>query len=414
MSLIDFEEARARIAGLEPHRPTTTVPLAIAAGRVLAEDVALDRDQPPFDRATMDGYAVHPPAGADGGFTSIGTVHAGSASDRAPQAGEAVRIMTGAPTPADCTVVPIEDCALAQAGSKETAGDQVRVTNDRHLDGRRNVAFRGEDGRAGDTILRTGTILGPAGVAAAAMAGRRELLVRQKPRVRILVSGDEVGGQGEAGIADSNGPFLLGFLGALGLGADHQHLSDDEAATAAALSANDVEVIITTGGVSMGDKDHIPAQARACGFAVIFHGVAIQPGKPALLARHADGRILLGLPGNPVSVIATAHLYLAAILRQVFGLTGPVWEQRPLSTPWQQRKKRLLFLPARIEDAASPGSPITPIPWNGSGDLLAAAYGDGLAMFTPQTDYDAGSAVPFLPYAGHIAGQGGRLPRLEG
>jgi molybdopterin molybdotransferase len=396
--MITYAEAVAAIAAIAPPIAVETIPLAAARGRALAEDVRLDRDQPGFDRATMDGYALAPD-GAATAFPVLGAVHAGEAWPRPLRPGEAVRIMTGAPVPAGATVVPIEQTDRGEA--------RVTVTEPKALAPGRNIARRGEDGHRGDTVVCAGTRLAPATLAVAAMAGAATVAVRRWPRVAIITTGDEVGGAGEAGIMDSNGPLLEALCAALGIAATRAHAGDDAGSLSAAIEAAmaTADIVVTTGGVSAGAKDLVPGLASAAGFAAVFHHVAIQPGKPVFLARRGDGRCLIGLPGNPVSVLATAHLFLLPLLGRWLGGWAPTWLELPLATPFAHGGKRHLFLPARLV----PGG-VAPIAWNGSGDLIAAAAGDGLVDLPIGTDATPGTRVRFLPYLGSTPGERGIIP----
>lgn len=396
--MLSFDEAMEIIHGLASGGSRERVSLTEADGRVLAEDVCLDRDVPGFDRATMDGYAValH---GERNTFEVIGTIHAGEDRDLAPAPGQAVRIMTGAPCPPDVTVIPIE----RTDGGTET----VTVTEPGALVPRKHIAWQGEDGRAGDPVARAGQRLNPMMLSAIAMAGATELLVWKRPRVGIVTTGDEVGGSGRAGIRDSNGPLLVTLLRAFGCDVTRAHAKDDVDALRSALedASRDSDVTVTVGGVSAGAKDLVPATANALGFATIFHKVAMQPGKPVLVCRHEDGRFFVGLPGNPVSVIATAHLVLGPVLGRLLGGWEPAWIELPLARPFRHPGRRRLFLPAGLREGG-----VDPVAWNGSGDLLAAAAGDGLIDAPPGTDLAAGQPIRFLPYVGARITDHGTLP----
>ncbi|MBA3938324.1 MAG: molybdopterin molybdenumtransferase MoeA, partial [Planctomycetes bacterium] len=248
----------------------------------------------------------------------------------------------------------------------------------------------------------------PAVLALAAMAGVTAMTVARPPRVAIVTTGDEVGGGGAAGIVDSNGPFLGGFCAALGLECTRTHAEDDADALRRVLAGHAAEIVVTTGGVSAGDRDLVPRIAAELGFGTIFHQVAMQPGKPVLLARRGE-RFLVGLPGNPVSVLATAHLVLLPLLQRLMGRGASPWLELPLAVPWQHRGLRQLFLPARLV----PGG-IAPVRWNGSGDLIAAAAADGLVDLAPGSDHAAGAMVRFLPYVGQTIGERGVMPERVG
>lgn len=401
ISLHDAWSAIAAIAPLDLHRDT---PLTEALGRWTAAPVRLDRDQPPFDRATMDGYAVCLGENV-ATFAVVGTVLAGSAwtgGDLRP--GQAVRIMTGAPAPRGTTVVPVE--------ATDRGEISVTVTEAAALRERRNIAWQGEDGRAGSIIVPAGHRLAPATLAVAAMCGATTVSSWVPPRCVIVTTGDEVGGSGDAAIADSNGPLLGGILRSLGIPFRRSHASDDAEDLERVLrhAAVEGDLIITTGGVSAGAKDLVPDLATALGFATVFHHVAIQPGKPVFLAQRDAPRgsasLLVGLPGNPVSVLATAHLILLPLIGRFLGGWTPRWQQRALAIPAANPGKRHLFLPARETDAG-----IAPIRWNGSGDLIAAAAGDGLVDLPVGFTAEAGAAVRYLPYVGGSVGEAGLMPR---
>ena len=375
------------------------VPLGAARGRVLATDVAIDRDQPGFDRATMDGFAVVP----DGDrlrFTVRGTVLAGQVHGGALAAGEAVRIMTGAPAPEGTTVVPIERAVGYEEGAPEAELDAPPPPG-------ANIAWRGEDAREGDVLVARGTLLAPAHLAVCAMAGAPEVECFQRPRVSVVTTGDEVGKAGAAGVRDSNGPLLDGLMAAIGVDVERQHARDEEAALEAALrgAAERADVVVTTGGVSMGTHDLVPRTLDALGFETVFHRVQVQPGKPVLVARRDDGALFCGLPGNPVSVLATAHMFLMPALGRFLGGWRPVPVELPMAVDFTHHGKRHLFLPARVE-----GGGVRPMAWNGSGDLIAAAAADGLVELVPGASFAAGDTCTLIPYAGHALGERALLP----
>jgi molybdopterin molybdotransferase len=395
--MLTYAEALARLAALEVKPTTERLPLAEAAGRIAAEDITLAGDQPPFDRATMDGYALCLKADTNA-YAVKGVVYAGSSYPGTLQPGEAVRIMTGAPAPAGTTVVPHE---LSDRGEQI-----VIITDTKARAPGRNIAWRGEDGKAGAVLVRAGTRLTPLVLSVAAMAGATTVAVARAPRLALVTTGDEVGGSGPAGIIDSNGPFLTGFAAALGLSAFRTHASDQSGMLRMTLSSalDRAEVIVTTGGVSAGDKDLIPAVAAELGFTTVFHHVAIQPGKPVLVMQRGE-RFLIGLPGNPVSVVATAHLFLLPLLHRLLGSPAPPWLELPVTAPAINRGQRHQFLPAHLTAGG-----IAPIAWNGSGDLIAAASGDGLIDLPIGAAYHPDHVARFLPYVGWQPGHVGQLP----
>jgi molybdopterin molybdotransferase len=394
--MLTVAEARAAITRIPSLVRTEIVPLHRAQGRHLAEDIALAGDVPPFDRATMDGYAVMVPGGPD--WTVVGQAHAGDPFTGALAPGQAVRILTGAPVPTGTTVIPQEVCRVA-GGIVAVDGPVVPG---------RNIARCGEDGRAGQVAVPAGLCLGPATIAACAMAGRTTVQVTACPVVAVITTGDEVGGRGAGAIPDSNGPGLEALVQHLGLPVSRAHAGDDGVALRAALATalEAADVVVTTGGVGPGDKDLVPKLAVTLGFEVVFHRVAMQPGKPVYLACRSDGKVLVGLPGNPVSVLATGLIILVPILRRLQGLAEHPRDYAVLTAP-MATKDRHLFLPGRRQ----PGGGVAPIPWNGSGDLLAAAAGDCLISAEPGQTLNVGTPVEVLPYLGTVMGQTANLLR---
>ncbi len=400
--MLTFEEAQQALNNLPRLIKIETIPLAQAYGRIAAEDICLEKDQPSFDRSTMDGYAVHLDGDTES-FQVIGVVLAGSSFDGTVETGQAVRIMTGAPTPTRCTVIPVE-CT-------DNGDEVVTITERNRLQPGKNIAWQGEDGHAGDIIVQTGTRLGPATLASAAMAGAKNIQAYTQPTLALVTTGDEVFNESAAGINDSNGPFLEGFCAALHIPFLRFHARDDEEHLRTTLqeAAEQADIVVTTGGVSAGTRDLVPATAAACGFTQVFHKVAIQPGKPVLLChRTHDHTFFVGLPGNPVSVLATAHLFLLPVIQRFTPQITDAWIPLPIHADYSHTGKRRLFLPAVFSNGT-----VTPIQWNGSGDLFAAAAATGLIDLQPGANYAAGDCINYLPYIGTDFNQTGIIPPRE-
>ncbi len=273
-----LEQALAALQSLAVRQEMRRVPLSAALGQVLAEEVAAASDQPPFDRTTMDGFAV----ALDGDRTTfdvLTTVLAGETYPGPLAPGQAVRIMTGAPCPAGATVVPIERTDGGPSGAQGT----VSIEPEALLPGK-NIAWRGQDAKAGEAILQAGVRLAPQTLSSAAMAGRSNLWIYAPPRVSIVTTGDEVGARGPASVRNSNGPLLAAFCASLGVPYQTWHALDEpnelrETLRAAARSS---DIVVTVGGVSMGTADLVPGSAQSLGFERVLHKVAIQPGKPVV------------------------------------------------------------------------------------------------------------------------------------
>ncbi|MFT4648854.1 MAG: molybdopterin molybdotransferase [Glaciecola sp.] len=401
LPMLSFEEAQALLNAEPVQSRVESVPmsasLAEVLGRILAEPVATEADQPSFDRATMDGYAVHL-NGDTTTFQVVDTVLAGQDFQGSIKPGQAIRIMTGAPTPKGLTVVPVE---------RTDNGDRTVQIEAAALVPEKNIAWQGQDAQRGDHVLGEGCRLGPTTLSAAAMAGAESLPCFVPPRVGVVTTGDEIGASGPASVRNSNGPLLGALCSALAVPVGRRHALDKEDPLRRMLqeSQADSEIIVTVGGVSMGTRDLVPGMAQELGFKPLFHHVAMKPGKPLFMARHEDGTFLLGLPGNPVSVLVTAHLFLAPLIGRFMGNWKPRTFAMPMVRDYEYRGKRRLFLPARLEDGG-----VGTIDWNGSGDFYAAAFADGLIDLAPSSSWKAGEPVRFLPFLGHTPGETGLRP----
>ncbi len=313
MKLLSVEEARERMLAALAPLAAEDVALSRARGRYLARPVLATRDQPPFPASAMDGWAVRADDGA-GPRRIVGESAAGHGYAGAIGPGEAVRIFTGAAVPAGADAVVIQEDARRE-------GDTVVVPAPSHP---RHVRPAGLDFRAGDRLLEAGVRLDPWRLSLAAAAGAAMLTVSARPRLAILSTGEEVVEPGEA-----PGPFQIFNSGSTALGAlvatwgaetiAMPPVGDDETATARAVDLSGGDVVVTLGGASVGDHDVVkPALARL-GLRLLVESVAVRPGKPTWFGTLADGRHVLGLPGNPASAMVCAELFLHPILRRLQG-----------------------------------------------------------------------------------------------
>lgn len=312
---IDIAAARRLVLDSTSPLASEDVTVADALGRVLAEEVASAEDVPPFDSSAMDGYAVLRGPAAE--LRIVAESRAGSPSGRDLAPGEAIAISTGAQVPPGdaVAVVPVEHTERPGEGSvrvPETAGGE-------------NVRRAGEDIRAGDTVLLPGVVLGPAELAVSASVGRAELRCAARPRVAVLVTGDELVGAGQplgAGqIRDSNAVALAAQSAAAGAEVVQREIvPDDPDATVAALerALRSADVVCVSGGVSVGPHDHVKPALTQLGVEERFWGVRLKPGKPTWFGLR-DGTVVFGLPGNPVSAMVTFHLFVRPALRRLAG-----------------------------------------------------------------------------------------------
>ena len=394
-ALITISEARKRV--LEAARPlgTERVAIADAHDRVLASDVTAAGDVPPFPCSAMDGYAV---VDGEAGrtLTVVGESRAGTPSGTALAAGSAIRISTGGAIPDGATaVIPQENVEVRDA----TIITQAAVTAGDHLRG------AGEDMRSGDTVLRAGTTLGAAELGAAVSAGAAELTVYRSPRVQVLCTGDELRAPGEplgpGEIHNSNAPMLDALAVAEGaIAGSASRLPDDRAATEAGLaSALDyADVVIVTGGVSVGPHDHVKPALANLGVEELFWRVALQPGKPTWFGRR--GAVLVfGLPGNPVSAVVTFSLFVRPALAALQGRTDapPLESEAVLGAAIRRNPDREQAVRVRLERrngklVATPNGP------QGSHIVTSLLGADALA-FVPagEGELEAGVAVALEP-----------------
>jgi molybdopterin molybdotransferase len=383
---IDVRAAWAAIEAALAPLGDESVPLADACGRVLRTVVQVDRDLPPFDRAAMDGFAVDAAATRTARRDAPVVVEVvGESTPGAPfmasvGAGGAVRIMTGAAVPAGCdAVVPVE----------QTSGfDAARVELYAEVDTGRNVTPRGSERRAGDEAFVPGHRLRAVDVGALAMIGVADVRVGRRARVAVLSTGNELvphaARPGPATIRDSNGPLLAALalpwsagVHVLGVAAD------DRAQLAARIEAGLAsDVLLVTGGVSMGAYDFVGDVLAAAGVRMHFHGVALQPGKPTGFGTHRHGAVL-ALPGNPVSALTTFRLFATVALGRLEGAAEPRPALRPLPArfAWQRRSRKWVILPGRHGPDG-----VETVPYSGSGDLLAYARADCQIVLPPEVE----------------------------
>jgi molybdopterin molybdotransferase len=313
--LISIAEARERVLAAVRPLPAEDVPLDAALGRVLAEEVRSEADLPPFDSSAMDGYAVV--AGPAGELPVVGESRAGRPADRPLSPGEAMRISTGAAVPEGAdAVVPVERVEAAEDG-------RVRVPE---TSPGAHIRRAGEDVRAGEPVIAAGTELDPAGVAVLAALGHARVMCGGVPRVAVLVTGDELVEPGRplgpGQIRDSNAYALAAQATRAGARVTSRGIvRDDRDATEAAFGAalEEADVVIGSGGVSVGPHDHVKPALAALGVEERFWGVRLKPGKPTWFGQAPDGTLVFGLPGNPVSAMITFHLFARPALRALAG-----------------------------------------------------------------------------------------------
>jgi len=391
--LLTIEEALRLVLGRVTPLEAQDVPLAEAAGRVLAEDARSAVDLPPFDASAMDGFALRS-ADAPGLLPVVARIAAGRPASRALGAGEAMAIATGGVVPEGAdSVVPIEDV--------EEAGDTVTVPGS--VGGGGKIRPRGGDLRAGETVVAAGTRLGAAHVGALAAAGVSSVRCHRTPRVVVVVTGTELAAPGEplgpGEIYDANG-FILATQ-VRSAGADVERLppaKDDPEATRAAVERGlAADVLVTTGGVSVGVYDLVRAAGADLGVEEVFWRVAVRPGKPVAFGVRGS-TLVFGLPGNPVSSLVGFELFVRPALLALQGVASPAPAFRPgrlvRATKRARARDSLLRARPRVE-----GDDVVVEPLSGqeSHMIAQAATADAL-LLVPRGDgvLEPGSTVSYL------------------
>ena len=368
------------------------IPLRQAAGRVIAEVVAAPTDVPPFDRAAMDGYAVIASDTFGAGryeprvLRCIETVYTGQLPTKRLSAGECTEIATGAPLPDGADAV-----VMVEETEKESNGD-VRIFTPVYP--RQHVGRRGADITAGQSVLAPGELLNPSRIGALAATGAVEVAVYERPRVAILSTGNEVvtPGQplGPGQIYDINQFTLSAVIQAHGgLPVVKPIAADDlRELTEAVLTTTAEDVLVFSGGSSVGERDLIMDVLQGSG-EVLFHGIAVKPGKPTVFGR-VNGRPVLGMPGYPTSCLSNAYMLLVPMLRRMAHL--PEYRPRTTCVPLSRRilstTGRHQFYTVRIVDGAAVPA------FKASGDITSMSLADGYIEIPPQTDIvEAGEIV---------------------
>ncbi|HLL13849.1 MAG TPA: gephyrin-like molybdotransferase Glp [Pyrinomonadaceae bacterium] len=385
--MIPIAEAIRIVEEQTPRLPAETVALAGARGRVLAEDVVADTDLPPFNRALMDGYAVRAAdtegatALAPARLALVGEAAAGAGWRGELRPGEAVRIMTGAPVPAGA------DSVQQVEVTRETEGGAC-VEIERATAPAQFITKRATEITRGETVLRAGETIGASAMAALASFGYASVRVGARPRVSVLATGSElvdVSAQpGADQIRDSNTYSLLAYAEAAGARVEHAPFAGDDAELlqrVIAESAERADVLVLSGGVSMGVYDFTKTALGALGAEIFFERVSLRPGKPTVFARL--GRTLVfGLPGNPVSVSVTFNLFARTAIRAMQGASEAALaeEYAVLGRDVRGASERASYLPAELRADTAGRLVAEPLRWGGSSDFVAFTRADALVI----------------------------------
>ncbi len=395
--MIAVEEALQTILREAEPLGTERLPLREAAGRVLAEEVAADSDQPPFPKAMMDGYALR---AADlrvvpAELAVVEEIPAGRVPARALREGETARIMTGAPLPEGA------DAVQKVERTEEAGPGRVRILE--AVSPGAHVASQGQEIRAGESVLHSGTRLTPPRLGVLASVGRAQAWVVRAPEVNIAVTGDELveAGRvpGPGRIRNSNGPALAARARAMGARVGEMGIipDDPEALRECIRRGLGRDFLLLSGGVSMGVHDLVEEALAAEGVNLLFRKVAIRPGKPAVFGRKGSC-LVFGLPGNPVSSLVIFEVLVAPSLRKRMGMGSPEGRflEAALEEEVRQSPGRTAYLPGNLRFADG-SARIRPVPTRGSADLLAHSRADALFIVPSERDFlPAGERVRVL------------------
>ncbi|NPD13666.1 molybdopterin molybdotransferase MoeA [Xinfangfangia sp. D13-10-4-6] len=387
--MMPVEEAMARLLALAPELSTEEVPLQQAAGRWLAEPVTAGRDQPPFDASAMDGYAVAAAPAPGDRFRIIGEAGAGHAFTGPIGQGQAVRIFTGAPVPDGAKHVVIQENTRAE-------GDHITITD---RDSGANIRPRGQDFRIGAQVAPR--LLKPVDLALIAAMNVPKVTLRRRPVLAVISTGDELVMPGEAPRPDqiiaSNSFAIKALAEEEGAIARFLPIARDREADLRAVfeMARDADVIVTSGGASVGDHDLVAPVAQSLGLTAGFWKIALRPGKPLMAGRLFDAAFL-GLPGNPVSALLCAELFLRPLLRHMQGDPAPQPRQRlaRLAQALPANGPRAHYMRARVGDDGT----ITPFDRQDSA-LISVLSAANALLIRPVGDHarQSGDLVHYIP-----------------
>lgn len=396
---IDVAEASTLIRSRLPGWGTVRVPLDAAQGEVLRQVITAERDQPPFDRVTMDGIAIRHSAYAAGRrtFNVAGTQGAGSAPVPLADDGDCVAIMTGAALPAGAdTVVPVE--RLTRDGATATIEPGYRATAGQF------VHRQASDHRLGATLLAPGALLGAPEMAILAVGGSDTVEVARRPSIAIVSTGDELVDVGQpltpTRIRASNDRAIAAALANRGfIDCERLHLADDFAILEEALAGllAEQDVLILTGGVSMGEFDYVPKVLEKLGMELVFHKVLQRPGMPLWFGVSPAGKPVFALPGNPVSSLVCLVRYVAPALVAALGAAPRPDKVVRLAESVRFEPDLAYFLPVTLNYSADGECLATPKPANTSGDFVALGGTDGFVELPRGlTDFPRGYSCLFF------------------
>ena len=395
--MITTAQASRAIAAAMPEFAGEEVPLLEANGRVLRQRVRAERDQPPFDRVTMDGIGIRFETLESGTrrFTIQGTQHAGDPVMTLAGHDNCIEIMTGAVMPVGCDcVIPVERITIENGVARIEPG----YTAERG----QFIHGRGSDYRKGQQLLGPGHHVAPADIAIIASCGLETVTVSRSPAIRVISTGNELVPPGREiaphQIRLSNGPAIVSMLEKNGFrDCDQLHLPDDQDELRSQLGQllEASGVLILSGGVSMGKADFVPQILSELGVTMTFHKISQRPGKPMWFGIGPGGQAVFALPGNPVSALVCCRQYVLPALFAASGRPAPPVPTAALAEAFEFRPKLTCFLPVRLRENDRGELLAQPVPTNTSGDFTSLSGTDGyVELELERSRFDKGSVVP--------------------
>ncbi len=391
--MIPFEEAQNIVLENARFLGTERVVFRQSLHRVLAEDVISDIDMPPFDKAAMDGYACRR-VDLDKPLEVVETIAAGEVSSQKVVEGKCVQVMTGAPTPdgAD-TVIMVEQTETITSGMIRFTGENTAA----------NIAYKGEDVKKGDKVISKNTLVKPQHIAIMASVGCVKPLVAKKPKVSVLSTGDELvepyDKPGNGQIRNSNSFQLITQVDKCFCDSIYEGIipdDEDETNLAIGKALYENDVVILTGGVSMGEFDFVPEMMKKSGVDILFQKVAVKPGRPTVFGK-TNSSYIFGLPGNPVSSFIIFEVIVKPFLFKLMGYDfKPLEIKLPMHMDYKRRKAdRIAWIPVRINKQDE----VLPTEYHGSAHIHAICESDGMiAMQKGVYEIKKGELVNVRPF----------------
>ena len=370
--MISFEKALEIVMESVFETEAEPIPFTDSAERILAEEIVSDMDMPPFNRSAVDGYACHQ-SELKNDLEVVEVIAAGYKPVKSVSKNQCSKIMTGAIVPEGCDIViMVEHIEVLPSGKIRIIGKDPKI----------NISFKGEDVRRGDVVLRHGKLIKPQDIAVMASVGAINVTVKKMPVIGILSTGDELVYPSEipgiSQIRNSNAYQLLAQVArAGGKGIDHGIAPDNEIVTYEMIKKiiNESDIVLITGGVSMGDFDFVPSVMKHADVKILFDRVNVQPGKPTIFGVHSKA-VVFGLPGNPVSSFIQFETLVRPLINKMMGHDWRPVEQKLRMAIRYERKSsdRMRWIPVKITEDMK----VLPVDFHGSAHISALPYADGI------------------------------------